>query len=107
MSAMCLEMLRDALTSFVERRPEMALSVIPRDKQVDEINRQLHRELTSFMIEQPATISRALALMTISKRLERVADHATNVAEEIVYLYEFRDVRHSGLKKHEAQSADR
>jgi phosphate transport system protein len=107
MSAMSLEMLRDALTSFVERRPELALSVIPRDKQVDELNRQLYRELSSFMIEQPANISRCLSLMTISKRLERIADHATNIAEEVVYLYEARDVRHSGLKTHETQSADR
>lgn len=108
MATMSLEMLRDALTAFVERQPEKALSVIPRDQEVDDLNRQLHRELTSFMVEQPATISRGLALMTISKRLERIADHATNIAEEIVYLYEFRDVRHSGLKKtHEAEGADR
>ena len=98
MAAMALEMMRDALTAFVERRPELARAVIPRDKDVDDLNRQLHRELSSYMVERPTTISRCLALMVISKSLERVADHATNIAEEVVYLYEARDIRHSGQK---------
>ena len=99
MAQMALEMLRDALTAFVERKPELARTVIPRDKEVDDLNRQLHRELSSYMVERPTTISRCLALMVISKCLERIADHATNVAEEVVYLYEARDIRHAGLKE--------
>ncbi|HWA85232.1 MAG TPA: phosphate signaling complex protein PhoU [Opitutus sp.] len=98
MAAMSIEMLRDALTAFIEREPEKARSVIPRDKLVDDLNRQLYRELSSFMVERPANISRCLSLMTVSKRLERIADHATNIAEEVVYLYEARDIRHAGLK---------
>ena len=68
------------------------------DKDVDDLNRQLHRELSSYMVERPTTITRCLHLMVISKCLERIADHATNIAEEVVYLYEARDIRHAGLK---------
>jgi phosphate transport system protein len=99
MATMSLEMLRDSLTAFVEHQPDRARTVVPRDQEVDDLNRQLHRELSSFMVERPATISRCLALMVISKSLERVADHATNIAEEVVYLYEARDIRHAGLKQ--------
>jgi len=96
MVKMALEMLNDALDAFVNRNPEKARAVIPRDKEVDALNRQLYRELSSFMVERPATISRCLNLMVISKSLERIADHATNVAEEVVYLYEAKDIRHTG-----------
>lgn len=98
MAAMSLEMLRDALTAFVNREPEKARAVVPRDQDVDDINRQLHRELSSYMVERPTTISRCLHLMVISKSLERIADHATNIAEEVVYLYEAKDIRHSSQK---------
>lgn len=96
MANLAMEMLNDALDAFVNRNPNKARDVIPRDKEVDAINRQLHRELVSFMIEKPATITRCLNLMVISKSIERIADHATNIAEEIVYLYEGRDIRHTG-----------
>jgi phosphate transport system protein len=107
MCSMSLEMLRDAITAFISRDPEKARGVIPRDIDVDNLNRQLHRELASFMIERPATISRCLNLMTISKTLERIADHATNVAEEVVYLYEAVDIRHSVHKSNEAENPNR
>lgn len=106
MAAISLEMLRDAITAFINRDPEKARAVVPRDQQVDEINRQLHRELSSYMVERPATISRCLHLMVISKSLERVADHATNIAEEVVYLYEAKDIRHAG-HQHEIENSAR
>ena len=96
MAAMALEMLGDALDSFVNRNTDKARAVIPRDKEVDALNKQLHRELSSYMVERPTTITRCLNLMVISKCLERIADHATNIAEEVVYLYEARDIRHTG-----------
>jgi phosphate transport system protein len=99
MAAMSLEMLRDAITAFINREPAMAREVIPRDSDVDNLNRQLHRELASYMVERPATITRCLHLMVISKSLERIADHATNIAEEVVYLYEAVDIRHSAQKE--------
>jgi phosphate transport system protein len=101
MATMSIEMLRDAISAFINREPDKARAVVPRDLEVDNLNRQLHRELSSFMVERPATISRCLNLMVISKCLERIADHATNVAEEVVYLYEAIDIRHSGMKIHE------
>ena len=101
MATMALEMMRDAISSFINREPEKARAVIRRDTEVDNLNRQLHRELSSFMIERPATISRCLNLMVISKCLERIADHATNIAEDVVYLYEAIDIRHSGQKLNE------
>jgi phosphate transport system protein len=95
MATMGLEMLHSAIDAFVNRDPAKARAIIPRDKEVDALNKQLHRELVSFIIENPATTTRALNLMVISKSLERIADHATNVAEEVVYLYEGTDIRHN------------
>ncbi len=95
MATMSLEMLREAISAFVNREPDRARAVIPRDQDVDDLNRQLHRELSSYMVERPATITRCLRLMVISKSIERIADHATNVAEEVVYLYEAKDIRHA------------
>ena len=107
MATMSLEMLRDAITAFVNREPEKARAVVPRDSDVDDLNRQLHRELSSYMVERPTTISRCLHLMVISKALERIADHATNIAEEVVYLYEAKDIRHAGQKTNEAENPGR
>jgi phosphate transport system protein len=105
MAAMSLEMLRDAITAFITRDPEKARAVVPRDSDVDNLNRQLHRELSSYMVERPATITRCLHLMVISKTIERIADHATNIAEEVVYLYEAVDIRHTAPKAHEGAGA--
>lgn len=107
MATMTIEMLRDAISAFINREPDMARSVIPRDTEVDNLNRQLHRELSSFMVERPANITRCLNLMVISKCLERIADHATNIAEDVVYLYEAIDIRHSGQKFHEDKDIGR
>ena len=85
MAEMALGMLRDALDAFVNRNTAKARAVIPRDKEVDLIHKQLQRELASYMVERPSTITRCLNLMTISKCLERIADHATNIAERTVY----------------------
>jgi phosphate transport system protein len=87
-------MIHDALDAFVYAKPDLATQIIRRDDEVDRIETQLHRELTSFMLEDPHTITRAMSLMGVAHNLERVADHATNICEEIVYLYEGRDIRH-------------
>jgi phosphate transport system protein len=107
MATMSLEMLREALTAFINRESERARAVIPRDREVDDLNRQLHRELSSYMVERPATISRCLHLMVISKAIERIADHATNIAEEVVFLYEAKDIRHADLTSDETQNPGR
>jgi len=87
-------MLRDGITAFVDRKPELAQEIIKRDKEVDGINKQLARELTSFMLEDPSTITRALNLTIVARCLERVADHCKNIAEEVYYLYQAIDIRH-------------
>ena len=96
MATMALEMLNDGLEAFVSRDSARARAVLPRDKDVDALHKQLQRELITFMLEQPNTITRCLHLMQVSKRLERIADHATNIAEEVVFLHEGRDIRHTG-----------
>lgn len=96
MAEMALDMLKVALDAFVNRESEKARAVIPRDKQVDSIHKQLQRELASYMVENPKTITRCLNLMVVSKAIERIADHATNIAEEVVYLCEAEDIRHGG-----------
>jgi phosphate transport system protein len=96
MATMAMAMLNDALGAFVSGDTTRARGVIPRDKEVDQLNKQLYRELASFMIEKPTTITRCLNLMAISKALERIADHAKNIAEDAVFLYEARDIRHVG-----------
>jgi phosphate transport system protein len=95
MADIALGMLRDALDCFLNGDAKMAVAVVQRDAEVDAINKQLYRELTSFMIEKPDTISRALELMFISKSIERIADHATNIAEEMVFLFQAKDIRHN------------
>jgi len=87
-------MIHGSLDAFVYRKVDVARGVISRDAKVDLLNHQLHRELTSFMIEDPHTITRCLNLMSVAHNLERIGDHATNIAEEIVYLYEGHDIRH-------------
>jgi phosphate transport system protein len=99
MTAIALEMLRDALDCFLQVDIEKALAVCKRDKEVDAINHQLYRELSSYMIEKPDTVTRALELMFISKSVERIADHASNIAEEMIYLAGGRDVRHTEATK--------
>jgi len=95
MANIALEMLRDALDCMLHGDEAKAIAVCKRDLEVDNLNRQLYRELTSFMVEKPETISRAIELMFISKSIERIADHATNIAEETIYLTKGKDVRHS------------
>ena len=95
MAEIAIEMLRDSLDCFLNGDANKALAVVQRDNEVDAINKQLYRELSSYMIESPETISRALELMFISKSIERIADHATNIAEEMIFLVQAKDIRHS------------
>ncbi len=87
-------MLKEALDAFVNRNSELAWSVLDEDDFVDELNKQIFRELLTFMIEDPHSISRAIRITYVSKYLERIADHATNIAEMVVYLVEGRLIRH-------------
>ena len=98
MAKLALDMLKAALDAFVNRDPVAARALIPRDKEVDGINKQITNHLAQHMVENPDAIKRCLNLITVSRSLERIAYHATNVAEEVVYLYEAQDIRHTGTK---------
>jgi phosphate transport system protein len=89
--------LKDALDAFVNGDVPAAVKVCQNDHLVDELNEQLQRELLTFMMESPATVGRAMRINSISKYLERIADHATNIAEMVIFMVMGKDVRH--LKK--------
>lgn len=93
---LALGMLKDALDSFVQRDSAAARKIIPRDKEVDGFNKEITRTLIEHMTAAPEAVKRCLHLITVSRSLERIADHATNVAEEVVYLCEALDIRHLG-----------
>jgi phosphate transport system protein len=90
-----LRMVKEALDAFVNYDAELARKVCRDDDFVDDLTHQLFRELLSFMLENPQTITRAIRITFISKYLERIADHATNVAELVVYMVEGKIIRHT------------
>ena len=95
MAHVTLDMLKRALDSFVNRDSAAARAIIPGDKEVDLLNKVITRDLVRHMSANKEAIPGCLNLMIVSKSLERIADHATNVAEEVVYLCEAQDIRHS------------
>ncbi len=94
MSQLSQKMMRDALDAFVRRDADLARQVIPADNKVDALKNQIFRELLTFMMEDPRTIPRAIRLILVSRHLERIADHATNIAEMVVFLVEGKSIRH-------------
>ena len=90
-------MVRDALDALVKGDSKLAMDVIKRDDQVDMLNVQVFNELLFFMIQDPHTVSRATRITYVSKYIERIADHATNIAEMVVYLVEGKIIRHMAL----------
>jgi phosphate transport system protein len=96
MAEITQNMLRDVLNAFVNGDAALARSVCERDDRVDGLNNQVFRELLTYMMSDPKTITRAVHLLIVSRHLERIADHATNIAEEVVYLCEAVDIRHAG-----------
>ena len=87
-------MMRDGLDAFVRQDTEVAQRILETDDKVDAFKNQIFRELLTYMMSEPSTIARALPLILISRNLERVGDHATNIAEEVIYVAHGRDVRH-------------
>jgi phosphate transport system protein len=94
MATIAEKMIRDALDAFVKRDAELARDVLRRDDEVDDLKDQVFRELLTYMMADPGTIQRALSLVLISRNLERIADHATNIAEDVIFITEAKDVRH-------------
>jgi phosphate transport system protein len=88
-------MVRESLDALVRRDVTLAKRILDEEEpKVDALRDQIFRELLTYMMADPGTIQRALALVLISRHLERVGDHATNIAEEVIYLAQGRDVRH-------------
>jgi phosphate transport system protein len=89
-----MRMVQECLNAFVNSDSKLARKVCNDDDYVDNLNEQLFRELLSFMLENPKTITRAIRLTFVAKSLERIADHATNIAELVVYMVEGKNIRH-------------
>ena len=87
-------MVHDSLDAFVRRDVELARQVCRQDDEVDRYDDQLFRELLTYMMEDPKAITRAVNLILISRHLERIADHATNIAEDVVYLVQGKTIKH-------------
>lgn len=94
MAAIAQGMLRDALDAFVRRDIGLAQQVLDQDDALDALKTQIFRELLTYMLQDPATIEPALDLILISRHLERIGDHATNVAEDVIFMVSAKDVRH-------------
>lgn len=99
MAQLVLDMLKASLDAFVRQDAAAARAVIPRDKEVDALNKQFQADLVELMTKDPTNIRRCLWLTIISKSLERIADHAKNVAEDVVYLCEALDIRHDAAAR--------
>jgi phosphate transport system protein len=94
MSDIAQGMLRDALDAYVKRDVALARAVLNRDDELDGLKTQVFRELLTYMLQDPATVEPALDLILISRHLERIGDHATNVAEDVIFMVSAEDVRH-------------
>jgi phosphate transport system protein len=94
MATTAQRMLRDALDSYVRGDMELAQHVLDEDDVLDSLKTQVFRELLTYMLQDPSTIEPALDLILISRHLERIGDHATNVAEDVIFMVSGRDVRH-------------
>jgi len=105
MAEMAQAMVRDALNSFISGDANLARNVCERDDDVDKLNQQIFRELLTYMMEDPETITRAVDLILVGRHLERIADHATNIGEDVIYMVKGKTIKHhieegrfSGLK---------
>ncbi len=97
MSEIAEGMLHDALDAFIRRDVALAQSVLERDDDLDGLKNQIFRELLTYMIETPTKIEASLDLILVSRHLERIGDHATNIAEDVIFMVSARDVRHHGV----------
>ncbi|TGU70506.1 phosphate signaling complex protein PhoU [Geomonas terrae] len=89
------DMVKEALDAFVRGDDALAIKVCQDDQCVDELNEQIQRELLTFMMGDPKCISRAMKIIQVSKGLERIADHATNIAEMVIFMIKGKDIRHT------------
>jgi phosphate transport system protein len=94
MAKLAQAMVHDSLKAFIERDDALAESILKRDDDVDRLNDQIFRELLTYMIEDPASIKRAVGLLLVGRHLERIADHATNISEDVIFLVRGKTIKH-------------
>jgi phosphate transport system protein len=94
MAQIAEKMTRESLDAFVRKDAKLARAILARDDEVDQLKDQVFRVLLTYMMADPGTIERALGLILVSRHLERIADHATNIAEDVIFVVEAKDVRH-------------
>jgi phosphate transport system protein len=99
MAEVAQSMVRDIIRAFLTRDPHLARSVHERDDLVDALNDQIFRELITYTVSDPSTVPRAMQLMIVSRCLERIADHATNIAENIIFIETGEMIRHRVIRK--------
>ena len=99
MAKLAQEMVRDSINAFVNRDEKLARNVCERDDEVDNLNDQIFRELLTYMMQDPTTIKRAVDLILVGRHLERIADHATNIAEDVIYWIKGKTIKHHIEKK--------
>jgi phosphate transport system protein len=100
MATIAQDMLRDALDAYVRRDIPLAQNVLDRDDELDGLKTMVFRELMTHMLRDPSTIEPSLDLILISRHLERIGDHATNVAEDVIFMVSAKDVRHHAEQQH-------
>jgi phosphate transport system protein len=96
MGSIAQSMLRDALDAYVRRDQKLAQTVLDRDDELDALKTTVFRDLLKFMLDDKSTVEPSLDLILISRHLERIGDHATNVAEDVIFMVSAKDVRHHG-----------
>ena len=94
MAKMAQAMVRDSIASFIARDAVLAEDVVKRDEGVDGLNDQIFRELLTYMIQDPTSVKRAVGLLLVARHLERIADHATNIGEDVIYMVKGKTVKH-------------
>ena len=94
MAKLVQDMVKDSIDALVNKDDKLALDVCKRDDEIDNLNDQIFRELLTYMIEDPETIKRAVGLIFVGKYLERIADHATNISEDVIYFVKGKTIKH-------------
>ena len=94
MADLAQNMVRDAISAFINGNDRLAVEVCERDDQVDRLNEQVFRELLTYMMQDAETITRAVDLILVGRHLERIADHATNIGEDVYYMVKGKTIKH-------------
>ena len=94
MAALAQKMIKNSLEAFVHENPSLAHQVCKEDDEVDRLNEQVFRELLTYMMEDPKSITRAVDLILVSRNIERIADHATNISEDVIFIVEGKNIKH-------------